>query len=1224
MADFETIGVEVTQRGARKTQQDLDGVTKSAQGTTRAFKSTEQAARDKTKADRDGSKATNDAARAQDGFNKTLTRSSGRLKVIGRDINRYFILPMTAMIGLSSRAALNLNEGMANVQALIPDTGDRIYELRDSVTDLASATGKSFDDITSGLYRTISVFLDNADTVDRLNTAIRTGIAGYASTAESVQLLSSVTRAYGDTSGEAVEKVADLAFETVRLGDTTIPQLSSAMQVATDRAVRLGISQEELFAVMATLTGITGDASMVATQFRSAMDSILRPTDELTQLLDEMGYVTAEAAIEEEGMIGLITAISRKAEEAGQPLQNYITRKEGVTLVSRLASEQLQDFNFRLSEIQDSTGAAAEAFENVTQGIGKHNFEMEKAKQRVNVFMAEIGENLLPVLVDLLQFLGDIIEAFASLPNWVQAATIRVTLFAGALSILFQLAGALKSLKVVALLGGIGKAAVAAQIPMAGLIGVLGTVGGVAVGLAGVAAVIGVGIVNANRKAAESAEESKEALQGIVDLQEDISEGSRRSESALSGTILGFRQEMQELDGIRMWEMRDGQLFEEGGLLDYESLEAKTDDEISNMIETFRTRLETLEKETLAELQETERELSKIVEPGLQDLRDLLTQKNEEYRDEGGSKAFFEWLFPQANSELFGENMSQNLNEILNIAQDKLAEYDRYRDSGIFHIAGEERYEETQSLVNILQGIVGNEDELNSVRSRIREAENLAAGIKASILELRDFSPEDGSGGGRSSVMTWQEWFAEVMDVPDAEFVNTGNRAAELFREGFTQETEHRQSVAELLGIDFDDASYFESAASQLQDQILELLSNRDIDAPFEVYDNAIVALSDQFDEMMDKMGVAVAEDFASDIRESTEEMDTMRGVMEGLGLDTDDYTLTIDDLVQRIEDARTVMLDLSEQGVPSTSSAFSILSGEIEKAINQIEALKGGMQDPGLTFSEAESKLASFSAYTKETLWEAFDGGMKGAWQRAADNLDKGLTDAQIRMVIFADLIGEVLMAVGQEVTNMFTEMGEGLVEGLSAGESMAESVEKSLIKLMGMLPQLMMMAGLQLLIANPSAWPIALGLIGGGAIAAIGVGAATAAYESENKHGNVFSGGTVQPFAAGGIVNRPTVFPMKNGAGLMGEAGPEAILPLKRGANGDLGVQASGGAAPVQVVINNHSGEPVKSEERSTANGGRMIEVTIGGVVKKYLAEGRLDSEMKARYGISRQGVR
>ncbi len=94
------------------------------------------------------------------------------------------------------------------------------------------------------------------------------------------------------------------------------------------------------------------------------------------------------------------------------------------------------------------------------------------------------------------------------------------------------------------------------------------------------------------------------------------------------------------------------------------------------------------------------------------------------------------------------------------------------------------------------------------------------------------------------------------------------------------------------------------------------------------------------------------------------------------------------------------------------------------------------------------------------------------------------------------------------------------------------------------------------------------AIGAVAGGA-----AGGGAAGSGSVWAKGGAFRHGNVIPFAGGGVVSSPTMFPMSGGrTGLMGEAGDEAIMPLRRGPGGRLGVEAAGGGAAsgrVTVVV-------------------------------------------------------
>jgi lambda family phage tail tape measure protein len=112
----------------------------------------------------------------------------------------------------------------------------------------------------------------------------------------------------------------------------------------------------------------------------------------------------------------------------------------------------------------------------------------------------------------------------------------------------------------------------------------------------------------------------------------------------------------------------------------------------------------------------------------------------------------------------------------------------------------------------------------------------------------------------------------------------------------------------------------------------------------------------------------------------------------------------------------------------------------------------------------------------------------------------------------------------------------------------------------------------------------------------AALGSSAANVAqYAPLNAKGNVYAQNGIQAFARGGIVNGPTLFPFAKGIGLMGEAGPEAIMPLRRGRDGNLGVMSSGGGTTNVVVNVDASGSSVEGDQSQAKALGNAISVAV-----------------------------
>lgn len=313
------------------------------------------------------------------------------------------IVGATAAMGTAAvNAAAEYQTQLANISTLLTGTeaevAARTVEIGDQILKVSDKTGVATENLTDGMYQVISAFGDSADAASILETAAKSAVAGNATTADSINLLSAVTKGYGDTSAAAVQKAADLSFATVRLGQTSFPELAASVMQVTNASNTLGVKQEELFGVFATATGVTGKTSEVATQLKAVYSNLLKPTTAMQKALEQLGYTSGQAAIADLGFQGTLDALANSVNKDSSAMAAMFSSTEALNLALGLTGDLSEQLASKTAEMYEAAGAADTAFQRQTNTL---KYTIQTVKNLGKNFLTQIGTNILPYVNNL-------------------------------------------------------------------------------------------------------------------------------------------------------------------------------------------------------------------------------------------------------------------------------------------------------------------------------------------------------------------------------------------------------------------------------------------------------------------------------------------------------------------------------------------------------------------------------------------------------------------------------------------------------------------------------------------------------------------------------------------------------------------------------------------------------------------------------------------------------
>lgn len=308
------------------------------------------------------------ASRAHDGIRR-MAESSIVLDTATRAVQN-----LQGMVAGLAGPYNSFETAMKKANTMAHKSGEEYERLTSQVVGLGKEIPLLREELADGLYQTISNGVPEDNWVSFLEQTSKAAVGGVANLGQAVNVTSTVIKTYGKEWSEA-GAIQDKIQTTAEKGVTSFEAMSQALPRVSGSAAQLGVELDELLAVYATTTSVTGNTAEVSTQLAAVLNSLIKPTAEATKVADEMGIRFDAASIEAcGGFRNFLTQLD-------QSVQEYSTRSgvlsetiygqlfgsaEALRLLGSLTGEQKDKFAENIEAMADSAGAIDRAFAEVS------------------------------------------------------------------------------------------------------------------------------------------------------------------------------------------------------------------------------------------------------------------------------------------------------------------------------------------------------------------------------------------------------------------------------------------------------------------------------------------------------------------------------------------------------------------------------------------------------------------------------------------------------------------------------------------------------------------------------------------------------------------------------------------------------------------------------------------------------------------------------------------
>ena len=283
---------------------------------------------------------------------------------------------------------------------------ENISGIQASILDLSTNVAVPIANLSAGMYQVVSAGVAANEQIGFLEVTSKAAKAGLAESTDAINLASTVVKGYGKDWNET-ESILDQAFQTVKLGQTTFPELAASMGQTVPLASALKIETKELFGAFATLTGVTGGTSEVATQLKAVFTGLAAPTDDLSRLVKQHGFATVEDAAAQQGLSGILKLLQEATGGSAAKMGELFGSVEAVNALLALAGPQYDSFKTKTDAMTNSAGEMQKAYEINSDTIAAHADILQNKLDKAQI---EVIESLRPIIVGVIDLAGELVD----------------------------------------------------------------------------------------------------------------------------------------------------------------------------------------------------------------------------------------------------------------------------------------------------------------------------------------------------------------------------------------------------------------------------------------------------------------------------------------------------------------------------------------------------------------------------------------------------------------------------------------------------------------------------------------------------------------------------------------------------------------------------------------------------------------------------------------------